>query len=121
MFAVGGWQVPSESVAQVGLHCLLLGVSAPIVMHRLRPVSGRLNSASSLAIPFVFLLRWAHCGPRYPEGSFRAIARAAGRPGGPATAPRPSPLWLRASGAAEARQRTWSLGASGCRPPGPVD
>ncbi len=25
MFAVGGWQVPSESVTQVDLHCLVVG------------------------------------------------------------------------------------------------
>jgi hypothetical protein len=115
--SVCGWQVPSESVAQEGLHCPVVVAIAPVVLRRLRPVGGRLNSASSTDVPFLFPLRWARCGLLYPEGTF--IARAVGRPGGPAAAPRPSPRWLQASGAAEARQRTWSLGVTCCRPPGP--
>ncbi len=38
--------------------------SAPVALCRLRPVDGRLNSASGLVDPFLFPLRWAHCGPR---------------------------------------------------------
>jgi hypothetical protein len=96
--------------------------NAPAALRRLRPVSGRLIFASSLVDPFLFPLRWAHCGPRYPEGGFRRLPGH--RPGrGPGLPRRPgsAPGRVRRGCGPRTWRRRGSHGASGCRLPVPGD
>jgi hypothetical protein len=71
----------------------------------------------------VFRPRWAGWRPRcpLPGGRVRAIARASGCPGGPASAPPPESAEWRASGPEEWRRAYVGSWIVGCRRPFPGD
>jgi hypothetical protein len=115
------WQVPSESVG-VGVIARSRGwEQLPPLGTPTAAGGGRLNLASSRTIQYRFPPPLGGLEAAIPGGGVRAIARASGRPGGPAAAPPPESAGWRASGPEEWRRAYVGSWIDGCRRPFPGD
>ena len=98
-----------------------LGAVAPRLGSPTAAGGGRLNLASSRTIQYRFPPPLGGLEAAIPGGGVRAIARASGRPGGPAAAPPPESAGWRASGPEEWRRAYVGSWVVGCRRPFPGD
>jgi hypothetical protein len=116
------WQVPSESVG-VGVMAKSRGWKQlpPAWSRRLRPVVAGSTSRPAELIRYRFPPPLGGLEAAIPGVGVRAIARASGCPGGPASAPPPESAGWRASGPEEWRRAYVGSWIVGCRRPFPGD